>query len=97
MWVTAMQSGSAMFAAATTTVASTACLIRHEVRSGPATAPQPWVGAGNWLTAFMLSVICRDKDRLDALYQVPLPLLRESGAEYDAYVFRGWRHCRRTG
>ncbi|MFI6930404.1 immunity 49 family protein [Streptomyces sp. NPDC050287] len=87
VWVTAMQSGSAMFAAATTTEPSVACLIHHEVRSVPATGPQPWVDAGNWLTAFMLSVICRDKDRLDALCQVPLPLLRESGAEYDAYVY----------
>ncbi|WP_405618733.1 immunity 49 family protein [Streptomyces sp. NBC_00076] len=87
VWVTAMQSGSAMFAAATSPEASTACLIHHEVRSVPATGPQPWVDPGNWLTVFMLSVICRDKERLDALCQVPLSLLRESGAEYDAYVY----------
>ncbi|MER6070922.1 immunity 49 family protein [Streptomyces sp. NPDC001852] len=86
-WVTAMQSGSAMFAAATTTEPSVSCLIHHEVRSIPATGPRPWVDAGNWLTVFMLSVICRDKDKLDALCQIPLSLLRESGAEYDAYVY----------
>ncbi|WP_280892447.1 hypothetical protein [Streptomyces sp. LBL] len=41
-WVTAMQSGSAMFAAATTPEASTACLIHHEVRSVLATGPHGW-------------------------------------------------------
>lgn len=87
VWVTAMQSGSAMFTAATTSEPSVACLIHHEVRSIPASGPQPWVDAGNWITVFMLSVICRDKERLDSLCQVPLSLLRESGGEYDAYVY----------
>ncbi|QGV82767.1 hypothetical protein EIZ62_20005 [Streptomyces ficellus] len=87
VWVTAMQSGSAMFAAAATSAASVESRIHHEMRTVPATGPQPWVDAGNWVTAFWLAVICRDKKRLDALCQVPISLLRESGSVYDEYVY----------
>lgn len=86
-WVTAMQSGSAMFAAATTSGDSVECRIHHEMRTIPATGPKPWVDAGNWVTAFWLAVICRDQDRMTALCQVPVSLLRESGSVYDEYIY----------
>jgi hypothetical protein len=86
-WVTAMQSGSAMFAAAATDAESVDCLIHHEVRSLPASGPRSWVNAGSWISVFMLSVICRDKARLDAICEVPPSLLQASGAEFDAYIY----------
>ncbi|MFF8832651.1 immunity 49 family protein [Streptomyces sp. NPDC015131] len=87
VWVTAMQSGSAMFAAATTSAPSVESRIHHEIRTVPATGPQPWIDAGNWLTAFWLAVICRDKERIDGLCEVPVSLLRQSSSVYDEYVF----------
>ncbi|MFC8915131.1 immunity 49 family protein [Streptomyces sp. NPDC057116] len=86
-WVTAMQSGAAMFAAATTSEESVECRIHHEMRTVPATGPQPWVDAGNWVTAFWLAVICRDQERMTDLCQVPVSLLRDSGSVYDEYIY----------
>ncbi|MBT2545641.1 immunity 49 family protein [Streptomyces sp. ISL-44] len=82
-WVVAMQSGSAMFAAAATTSESVECLIHHEMRSLPASGPRSWANAGTWINVFYLSVICRDKARLDALCEIPPSLLQASGAEFD--------------
>jgi hypothetical protein len=86
-WVTAMQSGSAMFAAATTSEGSVECRIYHEMRTVPATGPQPWVNASNWITSFWLAAICRNKERMDGLCQVPVSLLRESGSAFDEYIY----------
>ncbi|MEV6678670.1 immunity 49 family protein [Streptomyces erythrochromogenes] len=85
-WVVAMQSGSAMFAAAATSSESVDCLIHHEMRSLPATGPRSWVNAGSWINVFFLSVICRDRARLDALCEIPPGLLQASGAEFDPYI-----------
>ncbi|MDB1086315.1 immunity 49 family protein [Streptomyces sp. ACA25] len=87
-WVTAMQVGSALFAAAVAPLGTTvACRINHEVRAIPATGAQYFTDAGNWLTAFWLAVICRDQGRMSQLCRVPLSLLRDSGAEYDEYIY----------
>ncbi|MGT2529101.1 immunity 49 family protein [Streptomyces nojiriensis] len=85
-WVTAMQVGSAVFAAAATTAEGVECLIHHAMWSLPASGPRSWVNAGTWLDVFMLSVICRDKARLDAICGIPQSLLQASGAEFDPYV-----------
>ncbi|MFE0326760.1 immunity 49 family protein [Streptomyces sp. NPDC058960] len=89
--VTAMQVGSALFASAGTTEGTVQCRIDHELRTLPATGPQPYSTAGNWLTAFWLAVVCRDQQRMNQLCEFPVELLRASasasGAQVDAYVY----------
>ncbi|GGP75696.1 immunity 49 family protein [Streptomyces abikoensis] len=85
--VTAMQIGSALFASATATGETVECRIAHKVRTIRATGPTYSTDAGNWVMAFFLAVICRDKDRATELANVPVSLLRESGAEYDEYIY----------
>ncbi|MGW1099230.1 immunity 49 family protein [Streptomyces sp. NPDC002455] len=86
-WVTAMQVSSAVFAAATTSEDHVRCRIAHEDRTLQATGPQHYVTPGSWTTAFYLAVICREKDRITALCNVPLELLRENGSRFDAYHY----------
>jgi hypothetical protein len=57
------------------------------VRTIPATGPQYYADAGTWITAFWLSVICRESARLDMLSTTPLDLLRSSGAVFDDYIY----------
>jgi hypothetical protein len=66
-WGTAMQTGSALFAAAT--------------------GPESHLNAGTWVTSFYLAMICRDNDRLRRLAEVPVSLLRASGAVFDEYIY----------
>ncbi|MBC2864068.1 immunity 49 family protein [Streptomyces mexicanus] len=86
-WVTAMQVGSALFASATSKGDAVECRILHRVRVLPAVGVQPYTDAGNWLNAFWLAIICRERGRLTQLANVPVSLLRESGAIYDEYVY----------
>jgi hypothetical protein len=88
-WVTAMQVGSALFAAGTAAEGPVPCRIGSvgEVKELPATGPQDYLHAGNWLTAFYLAAICRDNDRANQLAQVPVSLLRASGAQFDEYIY----------
>lgn len=85
--VTAMQVNTAAFAAAGISEGTVECRIDDRVRSIPATGPQYYTDAGNWLTAFWLSVVCREQARMTRLCEVPLDLLRASGAEYDEYIY----------
>ncbi|WP_328399337.1 immunity 49 family protein [Streptomyces sp. NBC_00390] len=88
-WVLAMQVGSALFAAGTAQEGSVACRVGtlDEVRKLPATGPQDYLHAGNWLISFYLAVICRENERAQQLAQVPVSFLRASGAEFDEYVY----------
>ncbi|MER6122028.1 immunity 49 family protein [Streptomyces sp. NPDC001795] len=86
-WVAAMQVGSAMFAAATTTEGSVECRVAHKVRTIPAIGPRHFTDAGNWITAFWLAIVCRDQNRMTQLSSVPIELLRASGAVYDDYIY----------
>ncbi|MFC7845766.1 immunity 49 family protein [Streptomyces sp. NPDC057382] len=86
-WVTAMQVGSAVFATATATDGQVRCRIAHEDRTLQATGPQWYVNPGSWLSAFYLAVICRERDRITALCQVPLSLLRENGGQFEEYHY----------
>ncbi|MEV0370622.1 immunity 49 family protein [Streptomyces sp. NPDC050636] len=86
-WVNVMQVGSAVFAAATTTEARVQCRIAHKDRILQATGPQWYVHPNTWLTAFYLAVVCRERDRITALCQVPLSLLRENGSRFDEFQF----------
>ncbi|MDX3693560.1 immunity 49 family protein [Streptomyces europaeiscabiei] len=86
-WVAAMQIGSALFVAATTNEDSVECRIAHKARTIPAIGAQHFTDAGNWITVFWLAIICRDQDRMTHLSDVPVDLLRGSGAVYDEYVY----------
>jgi hypothetical protein len=88
-WVTAMQVGSALFAAGTATEGPVRCRIGSmgEFKNLPATGPQDYLHAGNWLTSFYLAAICRENDRANQLAQVPISFLRASGAEFDEYIY----------
>ncbi|MFF0969958.1 immunity 49 family protein [Streptomyces sp. NPDC003703] len=86
-WVTAMQLGSAVFAAATTTEDVVRCRIAHEERTLKATGAQWYVTPGSWINAFYLAVVCREKERITALCQVPLSLLRENGARFEEHHY----------
>ncbi|MFD8978679.1 immunity 49 family protein [Streptomyces sp. NPDC059564] len=86
-WVTAAQVGSALFATSTATAGTVDCRIADEVRTLQATGPQYASNPGNWISAFWLAIVCREPERLTALAQVPMDVLRASGAEYDEYVY----------
>ncbi|UUU32855.1 immunity 49 family protein [Streptomyces sp. CA-210063] len=86
-WVAAMQVGSALFEAATTDQESVECRIAHKARTIQAIGAQHFTDAGNWITAFWLAVICRDQERMTHLSDVPVDLLRRSGAVYDEYIY----------
>ncbi|MER5217567.1 immunity 49 family protein [Streptomyces sp. NPDC002838] len=85
--VTAMQVSSAAFAAAVQREGAVECRISDQMRTIPATGPQYYANAGNWLTAFWFSIVCREQTRMTQLCEIPLDLLRSSGVEYDEYVY----------
>lgn len=84
--VSAMQVGTAAFAAASVTDGTIEARIAHEVQAIKATGPQPHADACNWLTVLWFVIICRDQPRMDAMCRVPLDLLRSAGDGGDAYV-----------
>ncbi|MFF3061602.1 immunity 49 family protein [Streptomyces sp. NPDC057909] len=88
-WVTAMQVGSALFAAGTAAEGPVPCRIGADgaVKNLPATGPQDYLHAGSWLTSYYLAVVCRENGRANQLAQVPVSFLRESGAIFDEYIY----------
>ncbi|WP_432138680.1 immunity 49 family protein [Streptomyces sp. bgisy154] len=87
-WVTAMQTGSALFAAAVAPEGTrVTCRVKDRERTLPATGPESHLNAGTWVTSFYLAMICRDNDRLRQLAEVPVSLLRDSGAVFDEYIY----------
>ncbi|WP_283990471.1 immunity 49 family protein [Streptomyces sp. 549] len=85
--VSVMQVGSALFEAGVRVEGSAGCRIAGKELSIPATGPQHFTDAGNWLTAYYLALICREQGRMTRLSHVPLQLLRDSGAVYDEYIY----------
>jgi hypothetical protein len=83
----AMQAGSAIFAAAAITEGTVRCRIHTGSYDLPATGCQYWTGPGNWLTAFWLAVVCRDKERTTMLCDIPLTLLRAADNTYEPYFY----------
>ncbi|MFH8339399.1 immunity 49 family protein [Streptomyces sp. AM6-12] len=86
-WVSAMQVGSALFAAATAAGGTVSCRIADKTRTLRATGPQHYTDAGNWLAAFWLAVICREQGRMNHLADVPISVLRDSAAVFDDYIY----------
>ncbi|GAA4010837.1 hypothetical protein GCM10022247_36350 [Allokutzneria multivorans] len=52
----------------------------------PPTGATPHTNADTWLKAMYLSMICRDRDRVNDLVRVPEELRRSSGTEHDDAV-----------
>ncbi|MGD6742873.1 immunity 49 family protein [Streptomyces sp. BH106] len=88
-WVIAMQVGSGLFLSGSAAEGPVPCRIgtKGETKSLPATGPQEYLHAGNWLTSYYLAAICRENERLDQLARVPVPFLRASGVEFDEYIY----------
>ncbi|WP_405641989.1 immunity 49 family protein [Streptomyces uncialis] len=84
--VNAMQTGSAVFRRAAVTEGTVECLINHKVRTLPATGPMAFANASTWLTAFFFAIVCRDQKRMTELAELPLDVLRASGAVHDEYL-----------
>ncbi|MEV6678672.1 immunity 49 family protein [Streptomyces erythrochromogenes] len=85
-WVRTMQVGSAVFATAAPPGEAVQCRIAHKDRTLQTTGPQWYTAPGAWLDAFYLALVCRERDRITTLCQVPLALLRENGRA-DDHVF----------
>ncbi|MEU1001726.1 immunity 49 family protein [Streptomyces tibetensis] len=85
--VSAMQLGEAAFAAAAATAGTIERRIVDEVRTIPATGPQSYANAGNWLTSLYFVIICRDQERMTQMCRIPVEVLRTSGAQGDEFVY----------
>ncbi|MFG3252691.1 immunity 49 family protein [Streptomyces sp. NPDC048172] len=85
--VAAMQLGSALFAVTGVSEGVIECRISRETRSLPAAGPLSTADAGTWLQAFWLAVVCRERDRMTQLCEVPLDRLRAPEGQYDEYIY----------
>ncbi|MDH6544582.1 immunity 49 family protein [Streptomyces sp. SPB4] len=85
--VDAAQLGSALFRTAGMTEGTARCRIHHEVRTLPATGPNHNARASAWVEAFWYAVITRDQPRMTALCELPVDVLRASGADHDDYLY----------
>ncbi|MFF9587050.1 immunity 49 family protein [Streptomyces achromogenes] len=81
-WATAVQLGSALF----TGGRPQECHVGDGlVRQLPALRAEPAPDARAWLDALYLAIVCRQRDRISRLCQVPLAALRQDDT-VDAYV-----------
>ncbi|MGW2255973.1 immunity 49 family protein [Kitasatospora sp. NPDC001660] len=85
--VTAMQVGSALFAVTGASEGTVECFINGRPRAVPAVGRQSYADADHWLSAFWLAVVCRDKERMRQLCEIPLDRLRTVEGVYDEYVY----------
>lgn len=93
--VTAMQLGSALFAVTGTSEGTVECFINDKMRTIPAIGPRRFANAGNWLSAFWLAVVCRERQRMTQLCEIPLERLRTAEDIYDDFVFN-WVDAQQT-
>ncbi|MFE3764789.1 immunity 49 family protein [Streptomyces sp. NPDC059104] len=85
--VDAAQLGSALFRTAAMAEGTTRVRIHHEMRTLPATGPNHNARASAWVEAFWYAVITRDQAKMTALCELPLDVLRASGADHDDYLY----------
>ncbi len=85
--VAAEQVGAAMFAVTGRTEGVVECRIDHKIRHLPAIGPSTFPNAGQWLTAFWLAVVCRDRDRLTLLCAFPMDQLRSAQGQVDEFTY----------
>ncbi|MFD4028462.1 immunity 49 family protein [Streptomyces sp. NPDC058576] len=86
-WVTAMQLGDALFATTLPHAGPVEYRIGDRMIALPATGPSPQANGRAWLDAFWFALVCRERDRLHRLAQVPLDDLRRADPSQDAYLF----------
>ncbi|MFF4359579.1 immunity 49 family protein [Streptomyces sp. NPDC001604] len=84
--VTAMQVGSALFAAARPTTGTFEYRIGHDLHT-IRTGALPRAHAGNWLSAFWLAAVCREKKRMTELCQFPSARMRQADGVFDEYIY----------
>ncbi|THA55946.1 immunity 49 family protein [Streptomyces sp. A1136] len=82
--VNTLQLGSAIFATVCADEGAVECRINRQMRTLPAEGPASYADLGTWLTTFWLALVCRDRQRLTQLAEVPLARIASSG--YDAFV-----------
>ncbi|MFB0628779.1 immunity 49 family protein [Streptomyces sp. AB3(2024)] len=85
--VAAAQSDSALFRTAGMAEGSTEVRIHHEMRTLSATGPTRYAHAQAWTEAFWFAIITRDQPRMTELCELPLDVLRASGADHDDYLY----------
>ncbi|MGW4807377.1 immunity 49 family protein [Kitasatospora sp. NPDC004272] len=85
--VTALQVGSALFAATGVDEGRVECFINHRARSIPALGPRTYADADTWLNTLWLAMICRDQPRLKQLSEIPLERLRVREGLYDDFFY----------
>ncbi|MEU3037274.1 immunity 49 family protein [Streptomyces griseoaurantiacus] len=83
----ALQIGSPLFAVTGAQEGTVQCRINHVMHTLTAIGPRAFADAGNWLTTFWLAVICRDRERLTNLCEIPVDRLRSAEGAYDEYVY----------
>ncbi|GAA1467238.1 immunity 49 family protein [Nocardiopsis exhalans] len=91
-WTAAMQMYRAIFAVSTTPDSQMVeCMIDHKRRTLKGSGPQNYTSATNLITAFELSVTCRDQQLWDKMAAIPVEVLRESGESwgttYGSYIY----------
>ncbi|MFD9687375.1 immunity 49 family protein [Kitasatospora sp. NPDC059088] len=85
--VTAMQLGSALFAVTGASEGTVECFINDRPRAVPAAGPQSYADADHWLAAFWLALVCRERERMTQLCEIPLDRLQSPEGVYDEYVY----------
>ncbi|MGW1521311.1 immunity 49 family protein [Streptomyces sp. NPDC002287] len=85
--VTAAQLGSALFRTAGMTEGTTEVRIHHAMRTLPAAGPSWDANAEAWIEGFWYAVITRDQPKMTELCELPLDVLRASGADHDDYLY----------
>ncbi|MEU9718231.1 immunity 49 family protein [Streptomyces sp. NPDC047976] len=85
--VDAAQLGSAIFRTAGMTEGTTEVRIHHEMRTLPAVGPSSDANAQAWIEAFWYAIITRDQPKMTELCQLPIDVLRASGADHDDYLY----------
>ncbi|MEU9718232.1 immunity 49 family protein [Streptomyces sp. NPDC047976] len=85
--VAAAQLGSALFRTAGMTEGTTEVRIHHEMRTLPAAGPSWDANAEDWTQAFWYAIITRDQPKMTELCQLPIDVLRASGADHDDYLY----------
>jgi hypothetical protein len=85
--VRAMQAGSAIFELANHPGEEVSFRLGDETIQRKGVGPFIEANAFNWIRAMYLAMICRERERIDALAATPIEVLRASGLEYDEYLY----------
>ncbi|MFF4328299.1 immunity 49 family protein [Streptomyces sp. NPDC001591] len=85
--VTSAQLGSALFRTAGMSEGTTEVRIHHAMRTLPAAGPSWDANAESWIEAFWYAVITRDQPKMTELCELPIDVLRASGADHDDYLY----------